>query len=84
MRARFRNAAQAPIGSIGTPSTQSPKMPIPEEQPCGGAGYALSAALDRSWRVAIAEVAYLAGFSDQGHLATAMKKHKGMKPWFGR
>ncbi|ESY53321.1 hypothetical protein X744_11765 [Mesorhizobium sp. LNJC372A00] len=51
-----------------------------------GAGYALSAALDprRSWRVAIAEVAYLAGFSDQGHLATAMKKHKGKKPWLGR
>lgn len=31
-------------------------------------------------RVAIAEVAYLAGFSDQGHLATAMKKYKGKTP----
>jgi len=31
-------------------------------------------------RIAIAEVAYLAGFSDQGHLATAMKKYKGKTP----
>lgn len=29
---------------------------------------------------AIAEIAYLAGFSDQGHLATTMKRYRGKSP----